>query len=409
MSDKTFTFIHTADWHLGRLLYRQRREFEHEAFFEWLLKVIQEEKCQALLVSGDIFDSPSPSYRAQELYYRLLYELSHSCCQHVVITAGNHDSPRLLEAPKELLRSLNVHLVGRAKEEEEVLLLSDDAGNPALIVCAVPYLRDQEIRTVEPGESCEEKEAKLLEGIRSHYEKVYALAEQKRGDLTIPIVAMGHLFAAGGQVLDDEGTKELNVGSLACFHTSHFPKNLDYLALGHLHVPQILGGDETKRYSGSPLPMSFGEARKGKSVSIVDINEKNLEVRTKEIPCFQELQRLNGDWDSLVKEIASLKDRGSKAWLELTYTGDRVQEDLHERLEELTQGTGMKILCVKNSRLMTQALTPSYAGESVEALTTDEVFERFLEQQEIPEEQRTQLYSTYREAVTATSEKLEKA
>ena len=87
------------------------------------------------------------------------------CCRHIVVVAGNHDSPSFLTAPKELLRALNVHVVGSISDDpgHEILRLDGPDGEPELIVCAVPYLRDRDIRVVEPGESIEDKERNLID------------------------------------------------------------------------------------------------------------------------------------------------------------------------------------------------------------------------------------------------------
>ena len=151
--------LHTSDWHIGRTLCGRKRYDEFEMFLDWLIDTIQREQVDILLVAGDIFDTSSPSNRAQELYYRFLCRAAASSCRHVVIIAGNHDSPSFLNAPKELLRAINVHVVGAAAEnrEDEVFVLTQGDGTPELIVCAVPYLRDRDIRIAEAGESVEDK------------------------------------------------------------------------------------------------------------------------------------------------------------------------------------------------------------------------------------------------------------
>ena len=246
--------LHTSDWHIGRTLYGRKRYEEFGAFLTWLADTIQQNEIDALLVAGDIFDTSAPSNRAQELYYRFLCRVAASCCRHVVVVAGNHDSPSFLNAPKELLKALDVHVVGSSTEspEDEVLVLRNDQDTPELIVCAVPYLRDRDIRVAEAGESVEDKERKLIDGIRTHYATVAALAEQKREELgaNIPIVGTGHLFTAGGQTVDGDGVRELYVGSLAHVTAGIFPACFNYLALGHLHIPQEVNGSKTIRYSG---------------------------------------------------------------------------------------------------------------------------------------------------------------
>ena len=102
--------LHTSDWHLGRTLCGRKRYREFESFLDWLVKTIQQEQVDVLLIAGDVFDTCAPSHRAQELYYRFLCHVAASSCRHIVIIAGNHDSPSFLNAPKALLRVLNVHL-----------------------------------------------------------------------------------------------------------------------------------------------------------------------------------------------------------------------------------------------------------------------------------------------------------
>ena len=156
--------LHTSDWHLGRSLYDRKRYHEFEAFLDWLIRFIGDEHVGLLLVSGDIFDSTTPSNRAQELYYHFLSRLPATGCRHAVITGGNHDSPTFLDAPKNLLGALNIHVVGAMTEnpEDEIIVLKDKNGKNEAIVCAVPFLRDRDLRTVEGGESPEDKTQKLL-------------------------------------------------------------------------------------------------------------------------------------------------------------------------------------------------------------------------------------------------------
>ena len=159
-----------------------------------------------------------------------------------------------------------------------------------MIVCAVPYLRDRDIRVAEAGESVEDKERKLVEGIRAHYATVAVSAEGKRGELGagILIVAMGHLFTTGGRTVEGDGVRDLYVGSLAQVSADVFPPCFDYVALGHLHVPQRVGGLETIRYSGSPLPMGFGEAGQRKSVCLAEFQGRAASVQLIDVPVFQE-------------------------------------------------------------------------------------------------------------------------
>ena len=405
--------LHTSDWHIGRTLYGRKRYEEFGAFLDWLAETVQRNAIDALLVAGDIFDTSTPSNRAQELYYRFLCRVAASCCRHVVIIAGNHDSPSFLNAPRELLKALNVHVVGNsaADPEDEVLVLRDEREAPELIVCAVPYLRDRDIRVAEAGESVEEKERKLIDGIRIHYANVAALAERKRGELgaDIPIVAMGHLFTAGGQTVDGDGVRELYVGSLAHVMTGIFPASFDYFALGHLHVPQKVNGQGNIRYSGSPLPMGFGEADQQKSVCLVAFDKreghgKSPSVQLIDVPVLQKLERVSGDWDGISGRILELTATGSQSWLEVIYEGEEVIGDLRERLEGAISGTQMEVLRIKNNRIIDRILGQIHAEETLDDLNTDDVFERCLAAHAVPEGQRPELIRAYRETVSSLHE-----
>ncbi|WP_227680701.1 exonuclease SbcCD subunit D C-terminal domain-containing protein [Psychrobacter proteolyticus] len=291
---KPLTILHTSDWHLGRRLYGRLRYEEFESFLQWLQDTISAQKVDILIVAGDIFDTMTPSNKAQALYYEFLGKVSRSCCQHVVIVAGNHDSPTFLDAPSNVLKFLNVHVIGTACDDlnDEVLVLGDDDNNPHCIIAAVPYLRDRDVRSSSAGESADSKDANVIAGICAHYDNVADIAKSKQADLIkmhqgyIPIIATGHLFASGGRTTEDDGVRELYVGSLGKISADMFNDGFDYVALGHLHVPQRVGGRESIRYSGSPIAMGFGEAKQQKQVLLVqfgaaehfnnDISELNV-------------------------------------------------------------------------------------------------------------------------------------
>ncbi len=400
--------LHTSDWHIGRALYGRKRYQEFAAFLSWLAEKIDQEQVDALLVAGDVFDTSTPSNRAQALYYRFLCRVAASSCRHVIVIAGNHDSPSFLNAPKELLRALDVHVIGSIGEsrDEEVLLLKNRDDSPELIVCAVPYLRDRDIRVAEAGESIDDKEQKLIEGIRTHYAEVCDLAEQKRNalDVEVPIIAMGHLFAAGGQTVDGDGVRELYVGSLAHVTSGIFPECIDYLALGHLHVPQKIDASEVMRYSGSPLPLGFGEASQEKSVCLVAFTGREATVTLIKTPVFQRLERIQGDWDDISARILALTATQSQAWLEVVYEGGEVIGDLRERLETAIAETKLEILRVKNNRIIDRVLNRIHDNETLDDLNIDDVFARCLEAHEVPEAQRPELLLAYQEAVAVLNQ-----
>lgn len=405
--------LHTSDWHLGRTLYGKKRYAEFEAFLSWLTSAIQLHQIDTLLIAGDVFDTSTPSHRSQELYYRFLCDVSGTCCRHIIVIAGNHDSPSFLNAPKTLLRVLNVHVVGAITEspEDEVITLYDESNTPQAIVCAVPYLRDKDIRKVDPGETLEDKNIKLVEGVKQHYNRVCSIAEGKQknfenaGYTGIPIIAMGHLFTMGGKTIEGDGVRELYVGSLAHVGKDVFPSSIDYLALGHLHIPQCVAGTQHIRYCGSPIPMGYGEASQQKKVVIVEFKDSTTGIHELEIPCFQKLERVSGSLDVILAKIDQLKLEKSSAWLEIEYIGKDVISNLREVCNEAVVGTEMAIRRIKNKRVIDKVMCAMQEEETLDDLDVSEVFKRCLDAHNVPNEKRTDLINSYNEIVKSLYEK----
>jgi exonuclease SbcD len=390
--------IHTADWHIGRMLHDKQRYDEFEAFLVWMADAIESLQADVLIVAGDIFDTATPSNRAQQLYYDFLKAAGQSRLRHIVIVGGNHDSPTFLDAPRELLKVFDIHVVGQATENlaDEVLVLYDKEKQPELIVCAVPYLRDRDLRTAEAGESIEDKELKLVEGTRKHYREVTQLAVERRLALKadIPIVATGHLYTNSGKVGD--GVRSLYVGTLAHVDAGVFPSDLDYVALGHLHVPQSVFGQERIRYSGSPIPMGFGEAGQEKSICVVDFQKGGTSFERHPIPVFRQLEQVRGDWPTIEARLSELSATGKAAWLDVTHEGAEVLGNFVERLEQLTKDTLLEVLSKKdNSRLLRNS--PAPPPIDLKEQTPEQLFELCLSKSQVPIEQWPELKQCFAE------------
>ena len=364
-----------------------------------------------LLIAGDVFDNGTPSNRAQELYYDFLQKASRTCCQNIVVIAGNHDSPSFLDAPKRLLRALDVHVVGqKAKTAKgEVLVLYGEGSRPQAIVCAVPYLRDRDIRVVEPGESIKEKDAKLIAGIKKHYQDVCSLAEQRQSELSkeghprIPIIVMGHLFMAGGKTVGGGGIRKL--GLLTQVGADIFSASVDYVALGHLHIPQHVDGAEHIRYCGSPIPLNYDEANQEKTVIIAEFGDAAPNIDIIPIPRFQFLERIVGSLDEITTRLSQLCKDGSNAWLEIEYTGAELVGNLREIFYESIAGSSMEIRRIKNRTAFNRVLTSIRDEEMLEDLDVHRVFESCLKSFEIPPHERNGLLTSHNEILQLLSEK----
>jgi exonuclease SbcD len=391
--------LHTSDWHLGRMLYaKKERHEEHERFLQWLLYVIKENAIDVLLIAGDIFDSATPSNVSLKMYYDFLLKVRNSGCSNVVVIGGNHDSPSLLDAPKEILLALNVKVVGKTHEnpEDEVFVLEDENKNPIAIICAVPFLRERDISRFTEGETYSDRSIRIKESLCKHYAEIAEIAESKRNELNkdIPIIATGHLSVAGGKTYLDDGVRETYIGTIECIESKIFSPVFDYVALGHFHIASAI--NENIRYSGSPIPMGFGEASQQKSVVIVDF--KNKAKNEIKIPVFQKLESVKGDKDYISKKLSELKKSEESVWAEIIYDGNELFADFQSWIYEQITGTKIEVLKVQDKRILDKVLTQEYA-ENLDDLNEFDVFGKLLEDKNLPDEQKDELKELYKELV----------
>ncbi len=385
--------LHTSDWHLGRTIYGRRCTSEFQQFLDWLVGEIERLEIDCLLVAGDVFDSTTPSNTSQRQYYSFLHNVSQTCCRHVVIIGGNHDSPSLLNAPRQLLQHLNVFIVGSYTGDlnDEVIVLRNLDNQPEAIICAVPFLRDRDVRQADNYESIEDKARKLIQGISDHYHEVVDIALCLRNDLeaNIPIIAMGHLFTAGGRVAEDGELRDLYVGSLAHVHSTAFPDSIDYLALGHLHIAQEVNSCATKRYSGSPLQLSFGKEKPEKSVAILEFDDQPM-ITNVVVPPFLRLETIAGDHHEVLTGLDRLSTSSKNILLEIHYTGEDISAFRQELAEKL-QDSPLELIRIINRRITNQVLTWSEHSESLGNLDEEAVFRRCLDAHDIDPEEREEL------------------
>lgn len=395
--------LHTSDWHLGRTLHaKKERQDEQIAFLEWLLNIIQEKSVDLLLIAGDIFDTSSPSSSSQKMYYDFLIKVRKSGCENVIVVGGNHDSPSFLNAPKDILSAINVIVIGRACENitDEVIVVENKNGNPELIVCGVPFLRERDISRYAEGENYADRSKRINETIQKHYEIIAKIAQNKRNELgkKIPIVATGHLSVAGGRRNDDDGVRESYIGNIEAIGSDIFPNTFDYVALGHYHIPSVI--KEHIRYCGSPIPMGFGEAGQTKCVYIIDFdNERKIE--TINIPVFQKLELIIGDKSFITERMKELKELDMSIWVEVIYNGEDIFPDFSTWLSEQIINSKIEILKQQNRQFLNAVLTKEDTADSLDELTEFDVFDKLLEKNNFSDEQKDELKESYREIVVS--------
>jgi len=370
--------LHTSDWHLGQKFLSKDRIQEHQMALDWLRKTIIEQEVEILLVAGDVFDIGNPPSYARQMYYKFLTSLQGTHCRHVVIIGGNHDSPSMINAPKELLQILNVHVVGAASEdiEEEIIVLKNNDKKIELVVAAVPFLRDRDLRSSVSGETGLERIAKIREGIVQHFKDAGAVV-QKYTSEKVPIFAMGHLYAKGATA--SEKQNNIYIGDVANIEGKQFPKVFDYVALGHLHRAQLVSKQERIRYSGSIIPLSFGEVLDKKSVYILEYNGNQLkEIETIKIPRFRALITVEGPLEKVKARLEQInQDRKGELipWIEVMVEIEETIPNLDGELRDFTKDFWVELLKIRTKR-QHQSLDKMAANVSLDDLTPLEVFEK---------------------------------
>ena len=263
--------IHTADLHLGNVFHQHSRVEEHRHFFQWLLQTLREETPDALIISGDIFDTPNPSVEVQRLFFDFLTDCTdQNEGMQVVIIAGNHDSGARLETAEALLQQHNIYVRGTVHRtgdsydfERNILPLSTRHSSEAAVVCyALPFLRAIDY---PHGMSVEE-------GLKHHLEQMDKC--HKKSDFkSLPVVVAAHFYAVGAYVNEVEHSERLVVGGQDAVSVGNMAKRYAYTALGHIHKAQAVNDLDTVRYAGSPIPLSFSERDYQRSVTLLNIDE----------------------------------------------------------------------------------------------------------------------------------------
>ncbi|CAM5787649.1 Nuclease SbcCD subunit D OS=Cellulomonas persica OX=76861 GN=sbcD PE=3 SV=1 [Cellulomonas persica] len=316
--------LHTSDWHLGRTLHGVDLLDHQAAYLDHLVDVVRSEQVDAVVVAGDVYDRAIPPVEAVTLLSDTLARLAELTT--VVLTSGNHDSATRLGFGAALMRervALRTRVAGLDRPVEVT-----DAEGRELLVYGLPYLDPDTVRTqlVEPG-------APAL--ARSHEAVTAAAMARVRADLTerssarrVRSVVAAHAFVIGGVASESE--RDIRVGGV-----DHVPSDVlggvDYVALGHLHGPQVVTGPAgtTMRYSGSPLAYSFSEQRHAKSSVLVDLSGDDVRTELVPAPVPRRLADVTG---TLEEVLGAAGEAHVDDWVRVVVTDERRPQDLYARV-----------------------------------------------------------------------------
>ena len=382
--------LHTSDWHLGQTLHGFDRSYEHQQFLDWLLDTLVAEQVDALLIAGDIFDTANPSSKAQKQLYRFLQQARRRVpALDIVVIAGNHDSPGRLEAPGPLLEDHGTSVIGNVLRgadgaidiERMVVPLHDASGAVAAWCLAIPFLRPGDVPRLAEGAEGDP----YLAGIALLYSQAYALAAA-RSTPGQAIVAMGHCHMVDGQAsLDSE--RRIVIGGTEALPAAVFDPGIAYTALGHLHLAQRVGGKDERRYSGSPLPLSFAEVGYQHQVLRIDLNAAGALVEPLLVPRAVALLRVPASpqpLDAVLLALAELEladlPYERQPFLEVRVLLDAPEPGLRARIEAVLQDKPLRLAKIEPTRKQVAADGDSeqvaLSLDQLAQLQPDDIFRR---------------------------------
>ena len=336
--------IHTSDWHLGHMLKGEvSREYEHAAFLAWLLETCVREAADALVITGDVFDSATPPASAERMWFEVLAALRRARpALDIVAIAGNHDSPARLGAASSVLRELGVHVVGGLPRHDDGSLDLDRilipvAGGRGLIA-AVPFLRPVDVAG-DVGDPLTAIYGEVIDAARA----------RRRPDQAL--IVTGHLYVAGAdtQYLSE---RRVSIGGQESAPLRLFPDDIDYVALGHIHRGQRVGRPSI-RYAGAPIALSLDEADYKHQIVAIDFRAGRLhDLRTLPVPRVVEIVRVprrgSAPLDEVVSELARLPllvpGDPARPFLEVVVALARPEPRLRQVIEAVLDGKRPRLI-----------------------------------------------------------------
>ena len=290
--------LHTADWHIGKLVFGMRMTEDQEYILNQMIDFIKEQKPDVLVISGDLYDRSIPQLEGVELLNRFFSEIILNTNTKIIAISGNHDSSHRLDFGSKILQKKGLHIMGKFSGSVEPIILEDEYGKVNFY--PVPFIEPPVLREMYNDKSISTYDD-LAKKIFERLDENINYNERN--------ICVFHGFLVGGDnIFESDSERPLSIGGTEYIDADYF-KNFDYVALGHLHKSQKVKYDYI-RYSGSLLKYSFSEANHKKSITIIELKEKgNIEISFKEFKPLRDMRIIKGDIKHLVsKEIYSLEN-----------------------------------------------------------------------------------------------------
>lgn len=351
-------FIHLADLHLGKRVLEYSMTGEQSHILGEILRVIGEERPDAVLIAGDVYDKSIPSVEAVEMFDGFLGRLAEMGTETFIIS-GNHDSPERVGFASGLIDPSGIHLAPAYRGRTEPFVLRDGFGPVKLYM--LPFLKPAMVRPFFPDAR-----------IDSWTDALRTAVDALEIDPAERNVLVAHQFVTGGERSESE---EVSVGGADNVDASVFDA-FDYVALGHLHRPQNVGSPRV-RYAGSPLKYSFSEVDHDKSLTVAELGEKDsLTVRTVPLKPVRDMRRIRGTYRELTDRNRYL-GTATDDLLQITLTDEEDIPDAAGKLAAIYPN----LLKLDYDNARTRSGAGAVSAENPERKTPAALFAEFYEKQ----------------------------
>ncbi|MEL6720356.1 MAG: exonuclease SbcCD subunit D C-terminal domain-containing protein, partial [Bacteroidota bacterium] len=307
-------------------------------------------------------------------------------------------SPAMLNAPKELLESLNMHVIGTTTGnlDDEIIMLRDAKDKLQAVIAAIPFLRDKDLRSSISGETGNDRIKAIRAGIRSHYDAIGAACEKYDVE-NIPLVAVGHLYVKGSYAAEERAN--IYIGDKENIEAAQFPHLFDYVALGHIHRAQAFKGYEKVQYSGSLLPLSFSETKDEKIVKVVELNQDQLKVTDIPVPQFRRLKTIKMNFEAMKTRLLKLHEDYKDelpVWVDCVVTDEKSIPNLDLELREFVQDLNVDLLKIRTT-FQSQRHAMKATEIDLKDLQPTDVFLQKCDAEGYNETEKSELLSSFQE------------
>lgn len=350
--------MHLSDLHIGKKVNEYSMLQDQIYILKEILRIIDNEKVETVIIAGDVYDRSLPPNEALELFDEFLYQLS-SRNVNVFVISGNHDSPERISYGGRMMTENKIFLSPVYDGNVKPISLNDDYGEVNFYL--LPFIRPADIRRYFPDEN-----------IENYTDAVKVAIDNMNVDFSERNILVTHQFVTGAELSESE---DIIVGGTDNVSGEVFD-GFDYVALGHIHREQTVGKDNI-RYCGTPLKYSFSEAKHIKSVTILDFKDKeNIEYSKIPLTPLRDMREIRGTYYELTLK-SSYESTNTEDYLHITLTDE---EDIPDAIGKL-RSIYPNIMKLDYDNLRTRGSGTVDAIENIESKSPFELFADLFKQQ----------------------------